>query len=161
VPRVIPGLTVDAWSIARPLLLIVLLPMVVGMLTLRASPAIATRSLPPVKAVTSVATIIMLAMCAVIYGKGFAEAVGTRAIGAQVLFFLIVTSTAYASGKGLPPDRRSVLTLGICTRNVGAALAPLLATPGTDQRIVVMVVMGVPLQLIFALSATKWLTGKE
>lgn len=160
VPQTIPGLTVDAWSIARPLLLIVLVPMVVGMLTLSASPGTATRSLPWVKAVTSVATIIMLAMCVIIYGKGFFEAVGTRAIGAQALFFLMVTTIAYACGKGLPPDRRSVLTLGVCTRNVGAALAPLLATPGADQRIVVMVVMGVPLQLIFALSAAKWLDGK-
>lgn len=157
----VPGLTVDAWSIAQPLLLIVLLPMVVGMLTLRASPATATRSLPPVKAVTSVATIIMLALCAIIYGKGFAEAVGTRAIGAQALFFVIVTAIAYVCGKGLPPDRRSVLTLGICTRNVGAALAPLVATSGADQRTVVMVVLGVPLQLVFALSAANWLKQKS
>ncbi len=159
VPQVIPGLTVNAWSIARPLLLIVLLPMVVGMLALSASPGTATRSLPWVKAVTSAATMIMLAMCAVIYGKGFVEAVGTRAIGAQALFFLTVTTISYICGNGLPPDRRSVLTLGICTRNVGAALAPLVATSGTDQRMVVMVVMGVPLQLIFGLLTAKWLKG--
>jgi BASS family bile acid:Na+ symporter len=163
VPVAVPGLTVDAWTIARPLLLIVLLPMLVGMMALRASPAIAARSVPVVKVVTSVATVIMLAMCALIYGKGLAEAVGTRAIAAQALFFPIVTSIAYACGTGLASDRRSVLTLGICTRNIGAALAPLLAAAaaGADQRMVVMVVMGVPLQLIFALSAASWLDAKN
>ncbi len=161
VPVAIAGLSVDAWTIAQPLLLMVFLPLAIGMLLLRTAPILAGRILPTVKAVTSIAAIIMLALCAVIYSKGFLDAVGTRAIAAQILFFAIVTSTAYAFGAGLTPDRRSVLTLGICTRNVGAALAPLFATTGSDERTVVMIVLGVPLQLIFAFAAARWLAGPK
>lgn len=158
VPIAIPGMTVDALSIARPLVLIVLLPLAVGMSVLWGHPATATRILPMIKFVTGVATVVMLGMCVVLYGKGLAEAVGTRAIAAQTLFFLLVTTISYLAGNRLPGDQRSVLALGICTRNVGAALAPVLATVGSDQRTVVMVVMGVPLQLAFAFAVAQWLS---
>ena len=77
----------------------------------------------------------------------------------QILFFAIVTSTAFACGTGLGPDQRSVLTLSICTRNVGAALAPMISTVEPDNRTVVMVVLGVPLQLIFAYAVAKRLVN--
>ena len=159
VPVAIPGLAVDAWTIARPLLLLVFLPLVFGMLLLRTFPGIAKQIQPPVRLVTSIATIVMLVLCAILYGQGFLDTLGTRAIAAQFLFFAIVTLTAYVCGVGLPRDRRSVLTLGICTRNVGAALAPLLATAGSDERTVVMIVLSVPLQLIFAFAAASWFAG--
>jgi BASS family bile acid:Na+ symporter len=161
VPLTIPGLSVSAWTIARPLLLIVLLPLALGMAVLRWFPDAAARSVPAVRAITGIATIIMLGLCAVLYGKGFTEAVGTRSIAAQALFFGLATLIAYACGTGLRPDRRSVLTLGICTRNVGAALAPVLAASGADQRMVIMVVMGVPMQLIFAFAAARWLAARR
>jgi BASS family bile acid:Na+ symporter len=160
VPAAIPGLTVDAWTIAQPLLFMVFLPLALGMLLLRTLPVISRRILPAVKAITTIATVIMLALCAILYSQGFIDAVGTRAIAAQILFFAIVTATAYACGSGLAPKRRSVLTLGICTRNVGAALAPLFAASGSDERTVVMIVLGVPLQLIFAFVAARWLAGQ-
>jgi predicted Na+-dependent transporter len=45
VPLMVEGLTVSAWAIAPPLLAVVLLPMAIGMLILRASPALATKCL--------------------------------------------------------------------------------------------------------------------
>jgi BASS family bile acid:Na+ symporter len=159
VPLAIPGLSVSSWTIAKPLLLVVLLPLILGIVILRFAPYIAKRMLPMIKAITSISAIIVLGLCAVLYGEGFAAAVGTRAIAAQILFFGIVTATAFACGVRLPHAQRSVLTLGICTRNVGAAIAPLIATAGSDDRTVVMVVLGLPFQLIFAFAAAHWLVG--
>lgn len=156
-PVLVPGLSVDAWSIARPLLLIVLLPLLVGMAVLQLFPERARRSLSGVRAVTNIAAGLLLALCAVIFGQGFIEAMGTHAIGAQAVFYVGITALAYLAGTGLPPNRRSVLTLAICTRNVGAAMAPVLATPGMDQRTVVMVVLSVPMQLLFAFATARWL----
>ena len=64
VPVAIPGLAVDAWTIARPLLLLVFLPLVFGMLLLRTFPGIAKQVQPSVRLVTSIATIVMLVLCA-------------------------------------------------------------------------------------------------
>lgn len=161
VPLALPGLAVDVWTIAQPLLLMVVLPLVVGMTLLGIAPGLAARIRSPVKQITGVATGVMLVLCAVLYGEGFLDAIGTRAIAAQILFFALVTAIAYACGTGMPGDHRSVLTLGITTRNVGAALAPLLAIPGTDERSVIMIVLGVPLQMIFAFGAARWMAGRR
>jgi BASS family bile acid:Na+ symporter len=57
---------------------------------------------------------------------------------------------------GLTRPRRSVLGLGVCTRNAGAAIAPLFADPAADPRAIVMVALAVPLQIAAALLWARW-----
>jgi BASS family bile acid:Na+ symporter len=156
VPLLIPGLAVDAWTIARPLFVMVLLPLALGLVLHRATPALAASLQPWVKRVAAVAAVALLALCAVLYGRGFASSFGSFAIGAQVLFLGLLTAAGYGLSRGLAQAQRSVLGLGLCTRNVGAAIAPLLAVPDIDQRAVVMVVLGVPLQLVCSVLAAAW-----
>lgn len=49
---------------------------------------------------------------------------------------------------------RTVLSLGMATRNLGAAFALLFAVPGFDQRATVMVALGVLMQAAFPFGAT-------
>jgi bile acid:Na+ symporter, BASS family len=156
VPLMVEGLTVSAWVIARPLLAVVLLPMVTGMLILLASPALASRLRPFVKAVTGIATVAVLVLCVLAYGRDLLGVRGSLAVTSLVVFFSFVTALPYWLGFGLPHDQKIVLSAGMATRNVGAALAPLVAAEGTDQRAVVMVVLGFPLMVVFARLATKW-----
>jgi len=155
VPLLLPGFSAEPWTIARPLLLLVLLPLAVGVVMRRAAPAVAARVYPIVKAATSLDTIAMLALCAVVYGRGFVAAAGSYAIAAQALFLIVVTLASWALGAGLPDERRGVLVLGMSTRNLGAAFAPLFALPAVDERAIVMVALGVPLTVLcsFAVAA--------
>jgi BASS family bile acid:Na+ symporter len=73
---------------------------------------------------------------------------------------LVATTATYALSFGLPQAQKSVLTLGISTRNLGAALVPLFAIPGVDQRAIVMVVIGVPMQMIASFLAARWLARR-
>lgn len=63
---------------------------------------------------------------------------------------------AHAMGSGMPPRQRSVVSLGAGTRNLGAALAPLLVTP-PDPRTMVMVALAVPITLALTYGAAIWL----
>jgi len=74
----------------------------------------------------------MLALCVVVYGEGFIGSAGSYATLTQMIFFGAVTAASYGLAFGLPPSQKSVLSLGICTRNLGAALAPL-SPPGTSM----------------------------
>jgi BASS family bile acid:Na+ symporter len=156
VPVMVKGLTVGAWTVAKPLLLVVLLPLAVGMVILRTSPALASRIQPFVKKTTSISTIVMAVLCAVVYGEELIGVRGSLAITAQLIFFLIVTPLTYWSGFGLPPDQKIVLSAGMATRNIGAALAPLFSIPAMDQRAIVRVVLGFPVMVVFALLSVKW-----
>ena len=160
VPLLVEGLSVSAWTIAKPLLYFLLLPLAVGMTLHHYYEPVSVRIQPLVKNITGISTIIMLASCIFIYGKDFISAVGTYAIGAQIIFFAITTAASYTFSFGLPSTQKSVLSLGMTTRNLGAAFAPLFAIPEMDRRAIVMVALGVPMQTIFALLAARWF-GKQ
>lgn len=153
VPLMVKGFTANAWSIAKPLLLFLLVPLAIGLAIQRAWVPVATRVQPFVKKITVIDTILMLVICVLVYAKGFMGAIGSYAIGAQILFFSVATSTSYGLSFGLPQKQKSVLSLGLSTRNLGAAFAPLFAVSAIDQRAIVMVALGVPMQTIFSLLA--------
>jgi BASS family bile acid:Na+ symporter len=155
VPLLVKGLTVSAWTVAKPLLVLVLLPLALGVGIQSRSATTASRFQPIVKKVTGLDTILMLILVIVIYGKGFLGAVGTYAIGTQALFYSVVTVASYAVGFGMPQQQKSVIALGICTRNCGSALAPLFVAPDVDQGAIVMVTLGIPMMVGFAAVATR------
>ncbi|MBR0671798.1 hypothetical protein [Neoroseomonas soli] len=152
-PLIAEGLTVDAWTVARPILVLVLLPLLIGMAVFAMAPAIAAALHPWARAVGGIAALALLALCVVVYGRSMAGTFGQRVIAAEVLFLGLLTLAAYRSGGGLAQRERSVLGLGMCTRNLGAALAPLLSMEAPDERAVVAVVLALPVQLVCALVA--------
>ncbi|WP_181320351.1 bile acid:sodium symporter family protein [Nitrosospira sp. Nsp2] len=160
VPVMIEGLTADAWTIARPLLLFLIVPLAIGLAIQRISANVAARLQPIVKKTTGIDIIVMLVLCAAIFGKDFINAAGSYAFGTQILFFLVATTATYALSFGLPQAQKSVLTLGISTRNLGAALVPLFAIPDVDQRAIIMVAIGIPMQTIASLLAAHWFTRR-
>ncbi len=52
---------------------------------------------------------------------------GSLAVTSQIIFFLIVTTLTYWCAFGLQHEQKIVLSAGMATRNIGAALAPLLS----------------------------------
>lgn len=155
-PRLVPDLAVDAWTIARPLLWLMLLPLAVGLTVFRVAPAFAVSVQPAVRRATGIAAVALLAVCLVLYGRGFLGSVGSFATGAQFVFLGLLATAGYALPRGLGQGQRSVLALGLATRNVGAAAAPLLAATGIDERTMVMVVLGVPVQIVCSFLAAAW-----
>jgi bile acid:Na+ symporter, BASS family len=155
VPFMVNGLTVGAWAIAKPLLLLVVIPLVIGVGIQIVRPSTASRIQPFVKKGTGIDTVLMLILVVIIYGRGFLGSIGSYAIGAQAVFYVVVTAASYAFAFGMPHGQKSVLSLGICTRNCGTALAPLFVAPDVDQSGIVMVSLGVPMMFISSLIAAR------
>jgi len=155
VPVMVKGLTVSAWAVAKPLLFLVVIPLVIGVFIQNRWEAFATRIQPFVKKITGIDTLLMIVLIVLIYGKGFIGSVGSYAIGTQVIFFTVITAASYALGFGMPPGQKSVLSLGICTRNCGSALAPLFVAQDVDQSAIVMVTLGIPMMVGFAALAAR------
>jgi BASS family bile acid:Na+ symporter len=159
-PLVAPHLNVDVWAIAKPLLVLLLAPLVIGLAIKAAAPTVAATLRRIVKLVADIATLSMLAAIVIVYFDGFVDAIGSYAIGTQLLFAIGVTVGAYALSAGLKPQQRSVISLGVCTRNLGAAFAPLLAA-SADPRTTVMVALGVPITLFVTFAAAYWFQGQS
>jgi BASS family bile acid:Na+ symporter len=161
VPLLVKGVTVSAWTVAKPMLFLVLIPLLIGIAIQRSRPAIASSIHPYVSKGTGIDTLLMLLLVVVIYAKGFTAAVGTWAILAQVLFFTLTIAASYALAFGVPPARKSVMTLGLSTRNVGAALAPLLIATDAAPETTVMVTLGIPMMGLFSFIAARIFAGRN
>ena len=140
-PLLIKGLTISTWALAKPLLLTILLPLVVGAVTRQFSGTAATKLSPIVKGLAQLSTLLTIVWCLVIYGRGILNTAGSLALLSMTLFMVGMGLITYRFGFGMKQNQRSVMALGMGTRNVAAVLAAALAIPNADPRIVVMVVM--------------------
>ncbi len=156
VPVLVKGLSASAWTIAKPLLLFLMVPFVFGVAIQRRSAVLASKIEPLVKKATGIDTILLLLLCAVIYGKKFIGLGGSHAIGAQLIFFVVATFGPYLFARGLHHEQKVVLSLGMATRNLGAAFAPLFSLRDVDQRAIVTVAFGLLMQTTFSFGAATF-----
>ena len=157
IPVAAPELTAAPWMIARPLLLFIALPFAIGIGVRLVDRTLADKSHPIVKKLTSLDIIVMLGIVLLLYWRDFLGAVGSYAIGVQILYYCMLAATAYGLGFGLTHEKKSALVLGLCTRNVSAAVAPLMSASSSDQRAVVMCVLAVFITLVVGFGAANLL----
>ncbi len=140
-PLLIDGLTISTWALAKPLLLTILLPLLIGAATRHNADAAATRIFPAVKGLALLSTLTTIVWCLVLYGKGMLNTAGELALLSMTLFMVGMAVITYCFGFGMSQAQRSVMALGMGTRNVAAVLAAALAIPNADPLIVTMTVM--------------------
>ena len=159
VPLLLPGAAPNPLVIARPLALFVLLPLAVGLTVRHVNREVADRVARPAAAISTAAGAALLVLIVVRYGQDVLHAIGSYAIFTQMVFVAVVTALAHAAGAGLRSEQRNVLTLGICSRNLGAALAPLGAIE-QDPRAIVMIALAVPITLACSIVTARWLARR-
>ena len=140
-PLLIQGVTISTWSLAKPLLLTILLPLMVGAAIRQYADTVATKIFPAVKGLALLSTALTILWCLLIYGRGMLNTAGSFALLSMTLFMVGMGLITYRFGFGMKQSQRSVMALGMGTRNVAAVLAAALAIPNADPRIVVMTVM--------------------
>ena len=154
-PFLITGLTISAWALAKPLLLTILLPLVIGAVIRHYADTAATRIFPAVKGLALLFTLLTIAWCLLIYGRGMLNTAGSLALLSMTLFMVGMGLITYRFGFGMKQDQRSVMALGMGTRNVAAVLAAALAIPNADPGIVVMTVMWTLWSVVLAAIGAK------
>jgi len=154
-PLLIKGLTISAWALAKPLLLTILLPLIVGAAIRHNAETTAIKIFPAVKRIAVLSTLATIVWCLLLYGRGMLNTAGELALLSMTLFMVGMGLLPYLFGFGLKQNQRSVMALGMGTRNVAAVLAAALAIPNADPRIVVMVVMWTLWSVVLAAIAAK------
>lgn len=150
VPMLATGFTADPLTIAKPLLFFIAAPLIFGALIRRATKAFAEKAAPIVKTVTSVNTLILCAVMLWVYRTQIFSAVGTYAIGTQILYYTVLGFASYLLGFGLSYEQKAPMILGISTRNVGPALATLMGVAGAPQGAITMCILAIFLGAILS-----------
>ncbi len=154
-PLLIPGLTISAWALAKPLLLTILIPMMIGAVIRHYADTVATKIFPVVKLIALISTLITIVFCLVLYGSAMLDTAGQFALLSMTLFMVGMAFITYRLGLGLKQNQRSVMALGMGTRNIAAVLAAALAIPNADSRIVTMVIMWTLWSVVLAVIAAR------
>jgi bile acid:Na+ symporter, BASS family len=158
-PLLIKGLTISAWSLAKPLLLTILLPLMIGALIRHCADTEATRIFPTLKLIALLSTLTTIVWCLVLYGRAMLDTAGSLALLSMTLFMAGMGLITYRLGFGLKRNQRSVMALGMGTRNIAAVLAAALAIPNADPRIVTMVIMWTLWSVVLAAVGAKIFAG--
>jgi len=155
VPVLIEGLEVSVWALAKPLLIMVLLPLLIGFAIRVYKAPIAEKLFPVIKKIGTLFLLITAVLTFWLYWEEMLSAIGSYAVGAQVLFFALITFLSYKIPFGLKKTQRSGMALGMCTRNIAAVFVAYFGITNPDPEVFVMIVLVVPLALIVALIAAK------
>lgn len=154
-PYMITGLTISAWALAKPLLLTILLPLVIGAAIRHYADQGATKIFPAVKGLALISTLLTVIACLALYGKSMLNTAGEFALLAMTIFMVGVAIITYLFGFGMKQNQRSVMSLGMGTRNIAAVFAAALAIPDADPRIMVMVIMWTLWSVVLAAIAAR------
>ena len=154
-PFLIQGLTISAWALAKPLLLTILIPLIIGAAIRHYADAFATKIFPAVKRIALLFTLATIAGCLVVYGKSMLNTAGELALLAMTLYMVGMGVITYLLGFGMRQNQRSVMSLGMGTRNVAAVFAAAMAIPNADPGILTMTVMWTLWSVVLAAIGAK------
>jgi bile acid:Na+ symporter, BASS family len=154
-PVLIKGVAISISELAKPLLLTILLPLIIGAVFRHFADPGATKIFPAVKGLAQLSTLLTIVWCLVIHGLAMLNTAGELAFLALNLFMIGMGLITYFIGFGMKQNQRSVMALGMGTRNIAAVLAAALAIPDGDPRIVVMVIMWTLWSVVLAAIGAK------
>ena len=161
VPFMMPGLTLSIWALAKPLLVLILIPMILGILIRIYSTRVADKIFPAIKMTAGLTTILSLVSVLLIYFPEFIKVLGSYAILGQLVLALGILLMAYYVGFGLKKDQRSAMALGMSSRNVSAMFAVYIVLPNPDPYLLVMILLSGPIPALTAYFTSRYWGRRE
>lgn len=146
-PLILPGTSVGAWAIAKPLIFLMLIPLAIG-LFLKARYAETAHHLQPTFAqISNISLVLMAILVLVINWSTLIGAFGTKAFLAAITFVAVLFVIGYFLG-GSDSSKRSVMGLGAGQRNIGASLAIAGANFASNPNVMVMIIVAAVIMLV-------------
>ena len=159
-PLVIKGMTIKPMDLGKPLLMTLLLPMVIGVTARHFAETTVTKLIPAVNVIARIITLLMIAQCFVIYARPMAETAGSFALLSGTIFMVLMGVITYRFGFGLKQNQRSVMSLGMLQRNLGAILIAAFAIPNVDPLVITFTIMWGIWSAVLSVIAVK-IFGKQ
>ena len=154
-PLLIKGFAISTVALAEPLFLTLLVPLIIGAATRHYAGTAATKIFPAVKGFALLTTLAMFVSCLVLYGPEMLDTAGSFALLSMTIFMVGMGLITYLIGFGLKQNQRSVMALGMSTRNFAAVLIAVMTVPNLDPLVITMIVMWVLWSIVLAAIAAR------
>jgi BASS family bile acid:Na+ symporter len=152
-PLLVKGVSITIWMLAKPLLLTILLPLIIGVAFRHYAETAATRIIPAVNVIAKLTTLAVIVWAAVIYGEEMLATAGSFALLSMTVFMVVMGLITYRFSFGLKQNQRSVMSLGMLTRNGSVVLISALSIPNVEPGVITYVIMFVLGTGVFGLIA--------
>ncbi|MEJ0074425.1 MAG: bile acid:sodium symporter family protein [Alphaproteobacteria bacterium] len=152
-PLMIPGLSADPWAIARPLLVVMVLPLSVGFALGLSRAPWAARLLSVVRTISSATMLLLVVLMIGLNFKTLLSTLGSFAIGTYMLYLFVVIGVSYLIG-AIDPQTQNVFALGAGSRNIPACLVIAGSSLG-DPAVTVMLIVAFVISLVGLLALAK------
>ena len=159
-PLLITGLSISTVALAEPLFLTLLVPLIIGAATRHYAGAVATKIFPAVKGFALLTTLAMFVSCLMLYGREMLATAGSFALLSMTIFMVVMGLITYRFGFGMKQNQRSVMALGMGTRNFAAVLIAVMTVPNLDPLIITMIVMWVLWSIVLSAIGAR-IFGKQ
>jgi bile acid:Na+ symporter, BASS family len=150
-PILIKGLAISAAALAKPLIITILTPLLIGAVIKTYAGKVADKIFKPVKLFANLSTALTILFCFILYGEAMINTAGSFALLSMTIFMFVMALATYKFGFGLKQNERSIMSLGMGTRNIAAVFAGVLAIPNGDPRLMAMTIMYTLWSFILAL----------
>ena len=97
--------------------------------------------MPAVNVIARIITFLMITQCFMIYAPEMLATVGSFALLSGTIFMVVMGLITYRFGFGLKQNQRSVMSLGMLQRNLGAILIAAFAIPNVDPLVITFTIM--------------------
>ncbi|WP_061960693.1 bile acid:sodium symporter family protein [Demequina flava] len=157
-PLLVDGVSVSAWDIARPLVLLMLLPLIIALIV-RARYPESAKAAPKFNQISSTGLALGIGAGIIVALPSIWDQIGTGLIFATILFVVVLLVFGYLMG-GSTRDEKVVTSLGSAQRNLSAALL-IAGTSFVDTPTVLVSVLVASLILTALLLLTAGELGKR
>jgi BASS family bile acid:Na+ symporter len=153
-PFLVPGTKIGIWEIAKPLLLQMFVPLVIGFSIRQFSQSLAAQLLKPANLLVNVSLLVFIVLAIVLHHEDLGATIGTGAITSAIVLTLVTFGVGYLLGPG---GEKSKVTLGLITtaRNIGAAATIATANFGGEPKVLFTIAICMFVVFLIAFPAAK------
>jgi bile acid:Na+ symporter, BASS family len=140
-PLMIEGLTVSSWDLVKVLLIYILFPLALGAAIRHYAESVATKILPAAGVIAKISTVLISTDFAVLHFQKMIATAGSFALLSMTIHIVVIGWITYRFGFGLKQNQRSVMSLGMLTRNGSVVLIAAVAIPDVDPVLITYIIM--------------------
>jgi BASS family bile acid:Na+ symporter len=146
-PLFLSGVEINAWDIARSLIVLMLFPLGIGLFMKSRWPATAKELQGLMSQASSFAIVLLLVGAIILQWSAIVSLIGTGGLAAIVVFLVVSLVLGYVAG-GSDPATRSVMGLGTAQRNVSAAMVVGAQNFSDSPNVLITVIVGALIGLV-------------
>jgi BASS family bile acid:Na+ symporter len=153
-PSLLPRAHVSPWSVAKPLVTVMLIPLTLGLLVRACKETSARRLEPCLRRASTIALVVVIILVLAANWHRAVRTIGFNAILAGALLVLLSLGCGFVLG-GPSADTRSVLAFGTAQRDISAALLVAVENfpdPGIVVMLIVVALLGVCIEIPLAVA---------